>query len=148
VPLLESALDRQDDRNHRLRPFHALWLGRASGLGELERACHDGHTALRYARMSSRPIDWHLHEFRDALRAHSRVPPCARSSPTRDVGLGLGEQVAHQPDQAALDVISRRSIIPGTSTRRTHIDSVGLVDLGRLADLPPPSARTRGARCR
>ncbi|HEY3715686.1 MAG TPA: helix-turn-helix transcriptional regulator [Jatrophihabitantaceae bacterium] len=76
VPLLESALDRQDDRNHRLKAFHALWLGRAHlDLGELEQACQDGQLALRYARTIESPrIDRHLHEFRDALRPHDRVP--------------------------------------------------------------------------
>lgn len=102
VPLLESALDRQDDRNHRLKAFHALWLGRAHlDLGELERACQDGHTALRYARTVESPrIDWHLREFRDALRPHHRVPAVrefvADLATTR---LGLVEQVPHQPDQ-------------------------------------------------
>jgi transcriptional regulator with XRE-family HTH domain len=76
VPLPESALDRQDDRNNRLKAFHALWLGRAHlDLGELEQACQDGHLALHYARTVESPrIDWHLHEFRAALRPHDRVP--------------------------------------------------------------------------
>ena len=76
VPLLETALDREDDRNHRLKSFHALWLGRAHlDLGELERACQDGHAALRYARTVESPrIDWHIREFRDALRPHDREP--------------------------------------------------------------------------
>lgn len=76
VPLLETALDRQDNHNHRLKAFHALWLGRAHlDLGELERACQDGHTALRYGRTVESPrIDWHLCEFRDALRPYAREP--------------------------------------------------------------------------
>jgi transcriptional regulator with XRE-family HTH domain len=76
VPLLEAALARQDERNHRLNAFHALWLARAHlHLGELERACADGRQALRHARVvESRRIDRHLWEFRDALRPHDRDP--------------------------------------------------------------------------
>jgi tetratricopeptide (TPR) repeat protein len=76
VPLIGAALERQDHRNHRLRAFHALWLARALlRLGNLEEACAAGRRAIELAGMVESPrIDWHLHEFRDSLRANDDHP--------------------------------------------------------------------------
>lgn len=80
VPLIEAALDREDDRNHRLRAFHAVWLARAHlHLGAVDAASAAGVRAIEYAGFVESPrVDWHLRELRDALRPHDDSPAVRR----------------------------------------------------------------------
>lgn len=78
--LISAGLGRQDVRNARLRAFHSLWLAKSHlAMGDLDQACDDATEAATTIRHVRSPrVEWHLLEFRDAVRSRAHEPVARR----------------------------------------------------------------------